>query len=172
MLAPAGILVSAGALVASRWPRLRGRQGGQGLGSPARLALRRRFARAPCFDDTALCPWDALGTLPEQDSVGVQMSQDEEEVREPMDAEDRVVVAASSSMQIDAIDLAVVQEASARWSKVARVLGTFLKKRPGIPEDVPLEFVWERLCRLVAQGDLESQGDISQWGASEVRKVG
>jgi hypothetical protein len=108
----------------------------------------------------------------EQDCVGAQMSQDEEEVREPMDAEDQAIVAALSPMQIEAIDLAVMQEASARWSKVARGLGTFRKKRPGIPEDVPLEFIWERSCRLVAQGDLESQGDISQWGASEVRRVG
>lgn len=99
------------------------------------------------------------------------MNQDEAEAREPLDADERAIVSALSQSQIDALDLAVLQEVSPRWSRVAKILGSFIEKRPGIPDYLPSEFVWERLCGLVARGDLESQGDISQWGSSEVRRV-
>ena len=97
------------------------------------------------------------------------MSQDQEEIREPLDPEELALVAALTADEVESIDRAILQAASPRWAKVARIVGGFLRAQPGIPADIPLEFVWERLCLLVERGELEAQGDLRGWRSSEVR---
>jgi hypothetical protein len=110
----------------------------------------------------------AVGHMPQVTGV-LQMENGSDELREAMDAEEKAIVDALTPGQLEAIDAVILQSGSARWSKVARILGGFLKAQPGVPANVPLEFVWERLCLLVTRGDLESKGDLRGWGTSEVR---
>ncbi len=79
------------------------------------------------------------------------------------------VVSALTPGQVAAIDAAVLSDVSASWSKVAMVLSKQLKARPGIPDDVPLEYYWQRLSLLVDQGRVEVQGNLRRARYSEVR---
>ena len=88
----------------------------------------------------------------------------------PLDSDDSAIVAALTPAQVDAIDAAIVLDVPVRWAKVAMVLGKQLKRRPGIPDDVPLEYYWQRLARLVDQGQVEVQGDLRRARYSEVRR--
>ena len=97
------------------------------------------------------------------------MSEDEYAFGSGLDDEEAAVVAALSPMQIDAVDEALRHDVTPSWTKVARILANFLHERPGIPDDLPLEFIWERLGRLVEQGELEAQGNLRFARASEVR---
>jgi aryl-alcohol dehydrogenase-like predicted oxidoreductase len=97
------------------------------------------------------------------------MSENEYAFGSGLDDEEAGLVAALSPMQIDAVDEALRHDATPRWTKVARILANFLRERPGIPDDLPREFIWERLRRLVEQGELEAQGNLRFARASEVR---
>lgn len=88
----------------------------------------------------------------------------------PLEGEERAIVAALTPEQVKAIDTALLEDVSQRWTKVAMVLGKQLRARPGIPADVPLEYYWERLRRLVDTNELESQGDLRRARFSEVRR--
>ena len=87
-----------------------------------------------------------------------------------LDADEKAIVDRLTPSQIRAIDAAILQDIPATWCKVAMVLAKQLKARPGLPTDVPLEFYWQRLSRLVERGDLESQGDLRRARFSEVRR--
>lgn len=86
-----------------------------------------------------------------------------------MEAADVEVVSALTPSQVEAIDAAILRDVSTSWSKVAMVLSKQLKDRPGIPDDVPLEYYWQRLSLLVVQGRAESQGNLRRARFSEVR---
>jgi hypothetical protein len=86
-----------------------------------------------------------------------------------MDAAETEVVSALTPGQVEAIDAAILSDVSSSWSKVAMVLSKQLKTHPGIPDDVPLEYYWQRLSRLVDQGRVEVQGDLRRARYSEVR---
>jgi hypothetical protein len=100
----------------------------------------------------------------------LSMEPDNYEFGGALDADERLVIEALTRGQVEAIDAAILQDVSPRWSKVAMVLARQLKARPGIPDDVPLEFYWQRLSRLVERGELESQGNLQQARFSEVRR--
>jgi hypothetical protein len=95
---------------------------------------------------------------------------DEYSFGNPLDGEERAIIAALTPDQVKAIDAALLGDVSARWTKVAMVLGKQLKARPGIPADVPLEYYWERLRHFVDANELESQGDLRRARFSEVRQ--
>ncbi len=99
------------------------------------------------------------------------MDEDEYEFGAPLDAEEAAIVNALMPGDIKAIDDALLNATSLNWSKVAMVLAKQMKSRPGLPDDVPLEFYWSRLCNMVALGDLESQGNLRRARFSEVRRV-
>jgi hypothetical protein len=88
----------------------------------------------------------------------------------PLDSEERAIVVALTPAQVDAIDAAILLDVPARWAKVAMVLGKQLKLRSGVPDDVPLEYYWQRLAGLVDQGQVEVQGDLRRARYSEVRR--
>jgi len=98
------------------------------------------------------------------------LDEDEHFFGGPLDPDDRAIVAALTPAQVDAIDAAILLDVPGRWAKVAMVLGKQLKLRPGIPDDVPLEYYWQRLSRLVDQGQVEVQGDLHRARYSEVRR--
>ena len=98
------------------------------------------------------------------------MSEDDYAFGSGLDDEEAAVVAALSPMQINVLDEALRSDVTTAWTKVARILGNFLQERPGIPSDLPFEFIWERLKRLVEQGELEVRGNLRFARASEVRR--
>ncbi len=98
------------------------------------------------------------------------MSEDDYAFGSGLDDKEAAVVAVLSPMQIDALDEALRRDVTTAWTKVAKILGSFLRARPGIPSDIPLEFIWERLRRLVEKGEFEAQGDLRFARASEVRR--
>lgn len=99
------------------------------------------------------------------------MDEEEYEFGMSLDAEETATVEALTSADISAIDGALLDATSLDWSKVAMVLARQSKARPGIPEDVPLEFYWTRLCNMVARGELESRGNLRRARFSEVRRA-
>ena len=99
------------------------------------------------------------------------MEDDEYEFGAPLDAEEAAAVNALTREDIAAIDDALLGATSSNWSKVAMVLAKQMRSRPGVPEDVPLEFYWNRLCNMVARGDLDSQGNLRRARFSEVRRA-
>jgi hypothetical protein len=99
------------------------------------------------------------------------MEDDEYEFGAPLDADEAATVNALTPEDISAIDEALLGATSPSWSKVAMVLAKQMKARPGIPDDVPLEFYWNRLCKMVASGELDSQGNLRRARFSEVRRA-
>ena len=99
------------------------------------------------------------------------MEEDEYEFGASLDVEEAAIVNALTPEDIAAIDGALLGATSSGWSKVAIVLARQLKARPGLPDDVPLEFYWTRLCNMVARGDLESHGNLRRARFSEVRRA-
>ena len=99
------------------------------------------------------------------------MEDDEYEFGAPLDAEEAATVNALTPADIMAIDDALLGAISSNWSKVAMVLAKQMKSRPGVPDDVPLEFYWNRLCNMVARGELDSQGNLRRARFSEVRRA-
>ena len=99
------------------------------------------------------------------------MEEDEYEFGAPLDAEEAAIVNALKPEDITAIDGALLGATSSSWSKVAMVLAKQMKSLPDLPDDVPLEFYWNRLCNMVARGDLESRGNLRRARFSEVRRA-
>ena len=98
------------------------------------------------------------------------MCDDADDFGSGLDEEEAAIVAAFTPAQVDAIDDALLSDITPTWSKVAMILGKQLKAKPGIPDDVPLEYYWERICRMIERGDLDSQGNIRRIRFSEVRR--
>jgi hypothetical protein len=99
------------------------------------------------------------------------MQEEEYEFGAPLDAEETETVDALTPDEISAIDDALLGATSCNWSKVAMVLSKQMKSRPGVPDDVPLEFYWRRLCDMVTRSQLESQGNLRRARFSEVRRA-
>ena len=99
------------------------------------------------------------------------MEDDEYEFGAPLDAEETATVNALTPEEIAEIDDALLGATSSNWSKVAMVLTKQMKSQPGVPDDVPLEFYWNRLCNLVARGVLDAQGNLRRARFSEVRRA-
>lgn len=98
------------------------------------------------------------------------MESDEHNFGSPLDAEERAIVAALSPDQVKAIDAELLDDVPMRWGKVAMVLAKQLRSKPGIPDNVPLEYYWQRLRHFVDTGDIEVQGDLRRARFSEIRR--
>jgi hypothetical protein len=87
----------------------------------------------------------------------------------PLTAEEKSVAAKLSDADVQAIDATILANSSDRWYKVARVVGSTedaLKLRyPGLS----YVFYAHRLCQLVDERRLDSQGDVLYMRFSEVR---
>ena len=74
--------------------------------------------------------------------------------------------------EIQAIDNALLTNACDKWRKVARVVGTTMMELPNRVEGIPDVYYSQRVQRLVKDGLLESQGNLSYMRYSEVRRLG
>lgn len=72
--------------------------------------------------------------------------------------------------EIQAIDDALLANACDKFRKVARVVGTAMMELPCRVEGVPDVYYSQRVQKLVKDGLLESQGDLSYMRYSEVRR--
>lgn len=81
------------------------------------------------------------------------------------------LVAELTETEIEAIDNALLANASEKWRKVARVVGATMMELPCRVEGVPDVFYSQRVRKLVEVGLLESQGNLSHMRHSEVRRV-
>jgi hypothetical protein len=76
-------------------------------------------------------------------------------------------------MKTTELDSLIMYFASSHWQKVAMIIGQVARDEKFSCEnqDEDFNFVAAGISRLVANGELECQGDISQWRSSEVRTL-
>ncbi|TGT15866.1 hypothetical protein EN817_32465, partial [Mesorhizobium sp. M3A.F.Ca.ET.174.01.1.1] len=67
------------------------------------------------------------------------------------------------------IDHAIMQMVMDRWQKTAMVIAKTDEALRKEGEQVSWDKIAEQIEALDARGDIESQGDLSQWRHSEVR---
>ena len=69
-----------------------------------------------------------------------------------------------------AIDDALLSNTSSQWRKVARVIGATMNKLTSRVSGIPDTYYSQRIQKLVKDGRLESQGDLSYMKYSEIRQ--
>lgn len=69
-------------------------------------------------------------------------------------------------MNNETLDALILSFTAERFLKVARIIG---KVSEHAGEETKLDAIAARVRALVADGKLESKGDLTQWGYSEVR---
>ena len=74
--------------------------------------------------------------------------------------------------EVQTIDNALLSNTGERWRKVAMVVGTTMMELPSRVEGIPDIYYSKRVQKLVIDGLLESQGDLSRMRYSEVRRPG
>jgi hypothetical protein len=73
-----------------------------------------------------------------------------------------------SMLPLNYFDRQLLLQAQDRWLKAARIIGSVMLKHDGHPF-AHVRVLTRRLQLLVASGKLQSQGDLSRIGYSEVR---
>jgi len=90
----------------------------------------------------------------------------------PLTPEQQARVAQLSDAEIQAIDETLLSNSSHQWRKVARVVGmTMMGYSVHLPS-IPDIFYGQRVRKIVQDGRLESQGNLSVMRLSEVRLPG
>ena len=84
--------------------------------------------------------------------------------------EQRKLVEKLSDAEILAIDDALLSNTSSQWRKVARVIGATMNKLPSRVPGIPDSYYSQRIQKLVKDGLLESQGNLSYMRYSEIRR--
>ncbi len=74
--------------------------------------------------------------------------------------------------EVKGIDDALFSNTSSKWRKVARVVGTTTMELPCRVEGIPDIYYSQRVQKFVSDGLLESQGNLSFMGRSDVRRPG
>lgn len=98
---------------------------------------------------------------------------DENEIPDPPLAEEQATLTSKlSEIEIKRIDNALLSNACQYWRKVARVVGTTMTELPDRIVGIPDVFYSQRVRHLVAEGKLESQGNLDYMRYSEVRLPG
>lgn len=87
-----------------------------------------------------------------------------------LDEQDAAWVDSLESIDVEAIDGALLAECAPSWRKVASVVGTALNLLPPHFQDAPIGFLVKRIAALVDAGLLEAEGDLSYARFSEVRR--
>ena len=97
------------------------------------------------------------------------MNEEIPEANPPLTAEEQSVVAKLSEADMQTIDANILANSSEHWYKVARVItrteAALQDRYPGLS----YVFYAQRLCQLVEDGRLESQGNLLYMRFSEVR---
>lgn len=87
----------------------------------------------------------------------------------PLTADEQALVAKLSDTDLAAIDATVLANCFSHWRKVAAVVGWTMDALKNRHPDLPDVFYAQRVSRLVDEGHLDSQGDLSYMRFSEVR---
>ena len=87
----------------------------------------------------------------------------------PLTAEEQAAVDNLSDPDAQAIDAAILGNASVRWRKVALVVGLTEDVLKSRYPHLSYVFYAQRLCRLVKKGQLDSQGNVLHMRFGEVR---
>jgi hypothetical protein len=117
-------------------------------------SIAKAIASADCASE--MIPTDPLLTeadLPEADP--------------PMTGDEQVQVEKLSEDQIDAIDQAILSNVGPQWRKVSALVAGLLMQSD--ENGIPYLFYAQRVRKLIDNGQLESQGDLTRMGYSEVR---
>lgn len=83
--------------------------------------------------------------------------------------EDVAIVSQLTTIDITAIDKALLAECASSWQKVARVVGDALHSSSPNLKKVPVGYYAQRIIALVELGKPESQGNLHYIRSSEVR---
>lgn len=75
-----------------------------------------------------------------------------------------------SDTEVQAVDDALFANTGDEWRKVARVVGTTMMELPCRVEGIPDAYYSQRIRKLVNDGLLESQGNLSYMRYSEIRR--
>jgi hypothetical protein len=97
------------------------------------------------------------------------MSEEIPEPNPPLLVEEHLAVARLTDADLGIIDAAILNAASNRWLKVARVVAFAADELGNRYPDLSYIFYALRLTRLVEHGSLESEGNIAYMRFSEVR---
>jgi len=97
------------------------------------------------------------------------MSEQDVKPDPPLTPEQALRVSRLKQEDLWEMDRVLLAQSAPTWRKVARVVGmTIVELSERIP-DVPDIYYAQRVRRLVAVGELESQGNLEYMGYSEVR---
>jgi hypothetical protein len=88
----------------------------------------------------------------------------------PLTSGQAKLVAELTDDDVKAIDEALLASTSDRWLKVARVVGTAMLDYPCRVASIPDVYYSQRVQKLVSEGRLEYQGNLSYMRYSEVRR--
>ena len=95
------------------------------------------------------------------------MSNEDQTNGHELSAEQRRRVSSLSPEDVVQIDASILASAKQRWRKLAMVIGRAMARTRW--DGVPDVYYQTRVQHLVSLGALESQGDLSEMGFSEVR---
>lgn len=87
----------------------------------------------------------------------------------PMSPEEQARIDQLTDEEIQAIDEALLENASIQFRKIARVVGSLMMSSTLHKKGIPDIFYADRIRHLVATGQLEFQGDLVSMGSAEVR---
>lgn len=87
----------------------------------------------------------------------------------PLDAEQSLRVSRLREEDLWEIDRVLLSLAAPSWRKVARIVGMAIDQLSGRLPNIPDVYYAQRVRRLVAVGELESQGNLEYMRYSEVR---
>ena len=86
-----------------------------------------------------------------------------------LSAEEKKRVEALTEADVAEIDAALLANACEHWRKVARVVGTTMSELPNRVPGIPDVYYSLRVQKMVQEGVLEAQGNLSHMRYSEVR---
>ena len=87
----------------------------------------------------------------------------------PLSPEELALVAQLTESQVAAIDAALMSHATKHWRKVAMLVGLAMSEIPERKRGIPDLYYAQRIRHLVANGRLESDGNLEYMRFSEVR---
>lgn len=87
----------------------------------------------------------------------------------PLTAEQALRVSQLNQQDLQEMDRVLLAQASHKWRKVARIVGTAMSDYPSRVAGIPDLYYAQRVRHLVELGKLESQGDLAYMRFSEVR---
>ena len=111
-----------------------------------------------------LCGIVAMGSI----SQAGQMQEDRTP-DPPLSEEQIKLVAKLSPAEVEHIDQVLLSNCSSQWRKVARVVGSTLLSLKPTHSGIPDLYCSQRVAKLVAEGKLESAGNLQFMRYSEVR---